>query len=98
MRVSEKEAMTPDHCGQKMQTVIQPVHGHVQMNCDYICPVTRKHVSSWQQRRNIFAKHDLRDASDDNPKAGIAKAEKEKAKREALAAQMPGSYEDVYAK
>lgn len=81
-----------------MQTVIQPVHGHVQMNCNYICPVTREPITSWKQRRETFARHGLRDASDDNPQAGIAKAQKEKARIEALASQMPGSYEDVYGK
>ena len=79
-----------------MQTVFQPSHGHVQMNCEYLCPVTRQWVSSWKQRKEIFAKHNLRDGSDWNVKKEIAKANKRRDETAALARAMPGRYEEVY--
>ena len=79
-----------------METVIQPVAGYVQMECRYVCPATNERITSWKQRAENFAKHRLRDASDQNPAQEIAKAKQQQAEQAALAAQMPGNYSDVY--
>jgi predicted nucleic acid-binding Zn ribbon protein len=88
LRVSELESKRPV-CHGPMQTVIQAAYGYVQGECHYVCPVTRKGITSWKQRREIFAEKNLRDGSDWNPEAEFAKAKKRQAKSLALAAGMP---------
>jgi putative FmdB family regulatory protein len=87
--VTEKEASTPSCCGQKSETVIQPSYGYVQSQCHYRCPVTREGVTTWKQRREIFARNNLTDMSDVNFGKEIAKAERKKEEQAALAAKMP---------
>lgn len=72
-----------------MATVLQAAHGHVQMECRYRCPVTREGVTSWKQRREIFARKNLMDASDINFDKAIEKENKTFADRKKLADQMP---------
>lgn len=88
-KISEKEANTPDCCSEKMATVPQPVHGHVQMECRYRCPVTREGVTSWKQRREIFARKNLMDVSDVNFEKGIEKEKKKWEGFKKLANEMP---------
>lgn len=95
-RVSDKEANTPDCCGQKSETIIQPVAGYVQMECRYRCPATQAGVTSWKQRKEIFARHNLQDASDKNPQQMIAQAQKKREETARIAAGMPGAYKDAY--
>ena len=88
-RVSEKEASTPNCCGQRSETLLQPSYGYVQSQCHYRCPVTREGVTSWKQRNEIMKRKNLMDMSDMNPAKEIAKAEARKAENQRLAAQMP---------
>ena len=37
---------------------------HVQEEAHYMCPATGEPVTSWRQRKNIFAKHGLMDANE----------------------------------
>ena len=87
-RVSEMEANRPT-CHGPMQTVIQAVAGFVQMECHYRCPVTRQGVTSWKQRKEIFAAKNLSDGSDVSADQVIAAAQKKKAANDKLAAGMP---------
>lgn len=95
LRVSELEEKRPV-CHGPMETIIQPVAGFVQMECRYKCVSTNEEITSWKQRKENFARHGFRDASDDNPEKQIAKMKKKQADDAALAAQMPGNYGDVY--
>jgi hypothetical protein len=72
-----------------MGTVIQPVAGFVQMECRYRCPVTKQGVTSWKQRKEIFAQKGLVDGSDVSADQIIAKERKKHADSQALASQMP---------
>ena len=90
MRVRELDTSIPECCGAAMQFVLQPVYGHVRMECRYQCPVTAQNITSWQQRRETFARHNLSDAASDmTAEQVIAAANKRKADDTALAAQMP---------
>ena len=60
------EGFKPICCETPMQQIIFPVHGHVRKNPHYICPVTQKPITSWRERANVFAEHDLIDVSDMN--------------------------------
>lgn len=68
----------------QMPLKITPVLGYVQRDCHYICPVTRKEVTSNRQRQNIMREHDLVDANDFKPEAMFAAAEKQKEQDAAL--------------
>lgn len=61
----------------RMAIEIQPVMGYVQGGCHYICPVTRKEVTSHRQRTNIMRENNMVDANDLNPVAAFAKAERD---------------------
>ena len=67
-RIDERHTHAPncDHCAVQMSMVIPPVRGIVQETAHYVCPATGERVTSWRQRRNIMAKHDLVDARDIN--------------------------------
>lgn len=92
-RVSEQEANRPVCCNKPSETLIQPAYGYVQSECHYRCPVTQQGITSWRQRKDSFARHNLIDASDMNPAKEIAKAEKRKEENERLARQMPHYHE-----
>jgi hypothetical protein len=90
LRVRELDTSIPECCGQTMQFVLQPVYGHVKMECHYQCPVTNQGVTTWKQRKELFAKHNLSDAASDmTAEQVIAAGQKRKAESEALASQMP---------
>lgn len=97
-RVSELDANTPE-CHGPMRIVIQPAHGHVKMECRYKCPVTGEGVTSWKQRRESFARHNLSDAASDmSADQVIASARKKKEANDRVAAGMPhgNDYKAVY--
>lgn len=82
-----------------MGIVIQPAHGHVKMECRYKCPVTGEGVTSWKQRNELFARHNLTDAASDfTADQIIDKAQKKQEANNRLAAGMPhhDDYEAVY--
>ena len=87
-KIAEMDEKIPE-CHGKMERQIQAVSGYVQMACHYVCPVTRKGVTSWKERKELFAKHNLRDASDWNPAQEITKQKKKRIENETLAANMP---------
>jgi hypothetical protein len=90
LRVSELDTSIPQCCGAAMQFVLQPVYGHVRMECRYVCPVTKEPITNWKQRRESFAKHGLSDAASDmTAQQIIGAANKRKADDAALASQMP---------
>jgi hypothetical protein len=73
-----------------MQFVLQPVYGHVKMECHYQCPATGQNVTTWKQRKELFAKHNLSDAASDmTAEQVISQAKRKKAENDALAQQMP---------
>jgi putative FmdB family regulatory protein len=59
--------------------------GRVQEEAHYICPATGEKVTSWAQRKNLFAKHNLVEADEDQEAENNAKRLKKKAKRDELA-------------
>ncbi len=69
-RVSECESNAPA-CHGPMRIRITAPLVHVQQDINYKCPATGLGVTSWAQRRNIFAEHGLRDANDHPPEQVI---------------------------
>ena len=45
--------------------IIRAPAAQVQPEAHYMCPVTGQEVTSWRQRKNTFAKHDLVEADPD---------------------------------
>lgn len=72
-----------------METVPQAAYGYVQGECHYKCPATGSEVTSWRQRKNIFAEHGLVDGSDWNPQKEFEKAKKAKDKAVNLGCDLP---------
>lgn len=68
-----------------MEIELTPVMGYVQRDCHYMCPVTRKPVTSNAQRREIMAANGLMDANDFKPKVAFEKEEKALQQRTDLA-------------
>lgn len=69
------------------------------MECRYKCPATGENVTSWKQRANLFAKHNLTDAASDmTADQVISAAQKKKAANDRIAAGMPhgSDYKAVY--
>lgn len=73
-RMRESESNAPLCCGTPMAIVLQAPMVTVQMEAHYKCPATGINVTSWRQRRNIFAEHNLRDANDHPPEQVIRDA------------------------
>lgn len=86
-RVSDCESNAPRHCGSAMSIRITAPLVHVQQDINYRCPATGIGVTSWRQRRNIFAEHQLRDANDHPPEQVIRDENKKWGKIRELAAQ-----------
>ena len=59
--------------------------GSVQGEAHYLCPVTGEQVTSWAQRRNLFAKHNLIDANEVGKDTFKKERLDAKAKRDELA-------------
>lgn len=80
-RIDERHTNAPncDACAVQMAMVIPPVRGSVQETCHYLCPQTGQGVTSWAQRRNIFAEHRLVDARDLNNSEARRKRKERKA-------------------
>ena len=73
-------------CGSQMNlAILSAPYGHVQPEAHYLCPVTGEKVTSWRQRKNLFAKHDLIDANEVDQKALKRDRLAKKAKRDELA-------------
>ncbi len=70
-RMADCESNAPRCCDSPMSIVIQRPMVTVQAEAHYVCPATGEKVTSWRQRRNIFAKHRLRDANDHPPEQVI---------------------------
>jgi len=64
----------------QMGLKLTPPMFHVATDVHYICPMTRREVTSHRQRQNIMRERNVVDANDFKPEQGFAKAEKEKAK------------------
>ena len=64
MSISDFETYTDFHCDVPRETVIQPVKGHVQMEMRYKSVVTGNEITTWQGRREEFARENLMDVSD----------------------------------
>lgn len=90
-RVDDRHTNAPVcQCGTRMAMQICPVRGNVQQDAHYVCPATGEKVTSWRQRRNIMAKHDLVDARDINtPEARRKRREAKRAKLERAKAACP---------
>lgn len=88
-RVSECESSAPVCCEAPMKIAIQPVMGMVQRDCQYLCPVTDRPVTSNRQRRNIMAEHGLIDANDVKPAQTFEKRRRVREANEKLAAELP---------
>lgn len=64
-RIDDRHTNAPTcECGARMAMQISPVRGVVQKDANYVCPATGEQVTSYRQRRNLFAKHNLMDARD----------------------------------
>ncbi|MCF6318378.1 MAG: hypothetical protein L3J83_03725 [Proteobacteria bacterium] len=52
---------------QTVKKIFTAPTSHVKPACEYWCPVTKSHISTWKKRNESFAKHDLIDANDFGP-------------------------------
>lgn len=76
-------------CGSGMElAIVTPPAGSVQAEAHYVCPVTGEKVTSWRQRKNIFAKHNLIDANE----VGIDGFKKERLKKKAERDRLAKNY------
>jgi putative FmdB family regulatory protein len=89
-RIDDRDTSAPHCCGQATARMLSAPMVSVPQNCEYKCPVTDQIVTSYRQRRNIMAEHNLRDANDLKPSYVIEQTKKKTAARQALAAQLPG--------
>lgn len=80
-RIDDRHTNAPvcTYCDVQTECQISPVRGSVQETCQYICPQTGQGVTSWAQRRNIFAEHRLVDARDLNNSEARRKRKERKA-------------------
>lgn len=79
-KISDRESGAPE-CHGVMQPFITPTMISAQEDCHYICPETGKGVTSWQQRKNIFAEHGLIDARGLDYKKRIEEKDRKVAER-----------------
>ena len=91
-RIADRHTHAPI-CGKNethgpMSIKLTPGLFHVASDVHYICPMTRREVTSHRQRQNIMRERNVVDANDFKPEQGFAKAEKEKAKDMALIRQL----------
>ena len=74
------------HCSGSMElAILSAPAAKVQPECHYLCPVTGEETTSWRQRKNAFARHDLQAADPDQQNELRKRNEKKKAERDALA-------------
>ncbi len=92
-RITDRHTNAPD-CHGPMGIRLHANMGYLKADCHYVCPVTRKPVTTQRQRANIMAEHNLIDANDFKPKAFIAKEEAALAKREKLAGTLKNPLPD----
>lgn len=91
LKLSEHGEVIPQCCEQDMrQVILTAPHGHVQMDCRYVSPITGESVTSWKGRSEEMARHDLVDATDHN-KAAMKRAKARKAECEQAARELAKS-------
>lgn len=57
---SEYNTAMPMCCGKQTKKVIlSTCAGYMQGDLDYLCPITEKRVTSYRQRKNIEAEHEV---------------------------------------
>lgn len=83
-RIAERHTHAP-LCGKnathgKMGIKLTPPMFHVASDVHYICPMTRREVTSHRQRQNIMREKNVIDANDFKPEQMFAKAEREQAR------------------
>lgn len=85
-KIMDRNLVFPCDCGGVFEhKIFTAPSGHVQEECHYRCPATGIETTSWRQRKNIFAKHDLVQIDQDEHKEKKAKVFKKKEKRDKLA-------------
>ena len=67
------------------RVILTPPYGQVQPEAHYLCPVTGKQITSWRQRKNVFAEHNLMDANEIPLEETKRTVMKKKADRDELA-------------
>jgi putative FmdB family regulatory protein len=91
-RVADRDANPPECCGAAMARQITAPMVSVPAECRYKCPVTGEVVTSYRQRRNLMAQHNLVDANDFTPAYMVERKRKARAENERIAA---GLYADL---
>ena len=87
-RTISDHATAPQHCGQDMVQIHKSApFGAVQMEARYVCPATGQKITTWKQRKETFARHNLCDVSDMNSSTWYAKEKKKWDRFKELAAQ-----------
>lgn len=89
-RIDDRHTNAPVcRCGAGQMTMrISPVRGSVQQDCHYVCPATGAKVTSYAQRRELMAKHNLVDARDITPAFVKRESDKQIAEDYKIAAGM----------
>lgn len=73
-------------CGSAMYlAILSAPFAAVQPEAHYVCPVTGKQITSWRERKNSFAEHDLIDANEFGMTTGKKARLKKKAERQEIA-------------
>ena len=88
--IEQRRTHAPLCCGQLTQIEIRtPRQGYVDNMAEYICPVTRKPITTRRQRNYVMEENYLIDANDylQTDEQRAAKAAKAQAERERIAAQ-----------
>lgn len=75
----------PECGGEGRLGIFSAPMAHVQPEAHYVCPATGEQVTSWRQRKNLFAKHDLIDANDFDQEYAKKQRLKKKEERDKLA-------------
>jgi putative FmdB family regulatory protein len=70
--------------GDMKMAILSAPFATVQPEAHYLCPATGKEVTSWRQRKNLFAKHDLVEADPDRQQENMQKGLRRKAERDKL--------------
>ena len=78
--VDRNDRMTCDCDGVMQLAILSAPAAKIQPEAHYMCPATGQEVTSWRQRKNLFAKHDLVQADPDR-NAETQKRNQEKARK-----------------
>ncbi len=81
----------PECCDHEMTQIhTSAPYGSVRMEAHYRCPATGQGVTTWKQRREIMARHNLVDVSDMPASKVIEQEDKKWAAIRKKAAELPG--------